>query len=146
MSKKSIAKLSTIVFALSLFLLINVFAKPVAKMSPPPPPQKTDCTQTTDANLVKTLYEKIKTDSDLSSQLSHINFSVKDKKVTIEGWVAGKNRKKAVEKLVKNTVCVKKVKNNLATYLTTGCGPGQKQCGEICIDKNSECTVGGGNN
>lgn len=145
MSKKSIAKLSTIASALTLFFLISVFAKPVARMSPSTP-QKTDCSQTTDADIVKTLYDKIKADSDLSTQLSHINFSVKDKTVIIEGWVAGKDRKKAVEKLVKNTECVKKVKNKLFTYLTTGCSQGQKQCGEICIDKNSECTVGGGNN
>lgn len=125
-----------------LFLLISVLANPAVKKPPANPPQKTDCTQTTDADIVKALYDKIKADSNLSTQLRHINFSVTNKAVIIEGWVAGKDRKKAIEKLTKKTDCVKKVKNKLATSLTTGCAQGQKQCGDICIDKTSTCTNG----
>lgn len=142
MSKKSIAKLTAIVFSVSLLFSIYASANHSVKKSPATPPPVTDCSQTTDADIVKTLYDKIKADSDLSSQLSHINFSVTNKAVIIEGWVAGKDRKKAIENLTKKTECVKKVKNKLATSLTTGCGPGQKPCGDICIDKASTCTNG----
>jgi hypothetical protein len=142
MSKKSITKITAIAFSLALFFLISAFAKPVVEKPPAHIPPKADCSQITDGDIVKALYDKIKADSNLSGQLSHINISVKDKTVTIEGWVSGKDRKKAVEKLAKKTECVKKVKNRLFTHLTTGCGPGQKPCGDICIDKNSDCTIG----
>jgi hypothetical protein len=140
MSKKSVPKTVTVIFIIVLSLLISVFANPVFKKSPPKP--KADCTQTTDADIAKTLYDKIKTDKDLSSILPQINFSVTDKNVIIEGWVAGKDRKKAIEKIVKNTECVKKVKNKLKDKIFTGCPPGQKRCGDICIDKASTCTNG----
>lgn len=120
-----------------LCLFISAFSNSIVKKSPP----KTDCAQTTDAQIVKSLYDKMRADKDLSTLLNQINFSVTNKQVIIEGWVAGKDRKKAIEKLVKNTECVKKVKNKLKDKIITGCPPGQKLCGEICIDKNSDCNI-----
>jgi hypothetical protein len=140
MSKKSTAKLLLVAFAATSFLLINALAKPVVKT--PPAPQKPDCAKTADADLVKPLYDKIRADKDLSGFIRQINFSVKDRVVTIEGWVPGKNRRKAVKKLVEKTACVKKVRNWLLEQAPTGCPPGQKPCGEICIDEKSDCTVG----
>jgi len=142
MSKKSVAKFTTLVFSVSLLFSIYALANHVVSNSPATPAQKTDCKQISDADLTKTLYDKIKADKDLSSILPQINFSVTDKKVIIEGWVAGKSRRKAIENLVKKTECVKKVKNDLKEYLNTGCAQGQKPCGEICIDRASTCTNG----
>ncbi len=142
MSKKSVAKFTIIVFSLSLLFSMYAFANHVVNNSPATSAQKTDCKQLSDADLTKTLYDKIKADKDLNTILSQINFSVTDKKVVIEGWVAGKSRRKAIENLVKKTECVKKVKNELKEYLKTGCAQGQKQCGEICIDRASTCTNG----
>jgi hypothetical protein len=141
MPKKSIAKLLIVAFAAMSFLSGHALAGPVVKKSPPVAP-KPDCSQTTDADLVKTLYDKLKANTELGSYARQVNFSVKDRVVTIEGWVAGKKRRKAVEKLVKKTGCVKKVQSRLLEQAPTQCPPGQKRCGEICIDEKSDCTIG----
>lgn len=73
MSKKSIAKILVVAFAATLFLLINALARPVVTKSPPSP-QKPDCSKTTDADLVKTLYDEIRADSDLSGLIRQINW------------------------------------------------------------------------
>ena len=99
---------------------------------------KPDCSTVTDAQIVKQIYDKIM--AKYASQVSHINVRSKDKVVTLEGWVTTKSIKKEIEKWAKKISCVKKVVNTLGTK-PTGCGPGQKQCGETCIPEKETCNL-----
>jgi hypothetical protein len=101
--------------------------------------QTVDCTKTTDADLVKAIMEKIAAKyPDLTQQ---VNVHVEKGVVYLEGWVANKDARKDIEKIAKNTSCVKKVKSKLKKATGGGCGAGQKQCGEICIPSNQTCNI-----
>lgn len=100
---------------------------------------KTDCTKVTDKDIVKEIYAKIM--AKYQGQVSHINVRVSDKVVTIEGWVTTKNVKKEIEKWAKSVKCAKKVVNILTIGIGGGCGPGQKQCGDICIGEKETCNL-----
>lgn len=102
---------------------------------------KVDCSTVTDADIVKEVQDKIKADARFKDQLKQINVSAKDKVVTLNGWVKGAAAKAAVGKYAKSARCVKSVKNSLGTRLKVGCGPGQKPCGDICIDEKAECNI-----
>ena len=101
--------------------------------------QKTDCSQTTDAAIVEAIYNKI--NAKYAEQTDHINVRVKDGVVTLEGWATTKKVRKEIEKFAKKTDCVKKVVNNLTIGVGGGCGPGTKQCGDICIPTTSVCNI-----
>lgn len=121
-------KLTLAIFSLMMAFNLGVFA------------QKTDCSKTTDEEIVNSIYDKIKVKYE--DQIPHINVRIKDGVVTMEGWVTTKSIRKEIEKLAKKTKCVKKVVNNLTIGVSGGCGQGQKKCGEICIDANDECNIG----
>lgn len=101
--------------------------------------QKTDCTKKTDAEIVEAIYNKIKVKYE--SQIDHINVRIKDGTVTLEGWATTKSVRKEIEKFAKKTDCVKKVVNNLTIGVGGGCGPGTKQCGDICIPTSEVCNI-----
>lgn len=127
MTNKSIMK--TILAVFSLMLLFNIAASA----------QKTDCSKTTDADTVKAIYDKIKVK--YAGQMSHINVRIKDNIVTLEGWATTKGVRKEIEKYAKKTNCVKKVVNKLTIGVSGGCGPGTKQCGDICIPSGEDCNI-----
>ncbi len=101
--------------------------------------QKTDCSKTTDAEIVDAIYAKIKVKYE--AQVAHINVRIKDGVVTLEGWATTKGIKKEIEKFARKTDCVKTVLNNLTIGVSGGCGPGQKQCGDICIGSTETCNI-----
>ena len=115
------------VFSLMLIFSANAFS------------QKTDCTKVSDKDIVKQVYDKIMTK--YAAQVSHINVRVSDKVVTIEGWVTTKSVKKEIEKWAKKISCVKKVNNIMTVGASIGCGPGTKQCGDICISEKETCNL-----
>ncbi len=115
------------VFSLMFVFSIGIYA------------QKTDCSKTTDAEIVKAIYDKIKVK--YANQIIHVNVRIKDGVVTLEGWATTKGVRKEIEKYAKKTGCVKKVVNKLTLAVTGGCNPGQQRCGDICIDKNEICNI-----
>jgi hypothetical protein len=124
---------------LSILKIIMLFVVMAAAGSLSVSGQQTDCTKTTDADLAKSITEKINAKyPNLSAQ---VNVHVEKGVVYLEGWVANKNARKDIEKIAKSTSCVKKVRNNLKKAIIVGCGAGSKPCGDICIPINQTCNI-----
>ena len=128
MKKQSMIKIALAVFAMLLISSVGAFA------------QKPDCSKTTDDDIVKSVYDKMKVK--YARQMKHVNVRSQDGVVTLEGWTTTKSIKKEIEKFAKKTSCVKKVENKLTIAVGGGCGPGQKPCGDICIPSNHKCNIG----
>lgn len=126
MTNKTILKITLAVFSLMLFSAVGAAAQ-------------TDCPTPDDAAIVKEIYKKLK--PTYSKQLKHVNVRSKDGVVTLEGWVTNQKIKDAVEKIATAVKCVKSVDNKLHLGLRTGCGPGQKKCGSICIAIEETCNI-----
>lgn len=143
MFKKSTARIVAIMFMLTLFLSVNASASTKdrktkvrkAKIS------QTGCSKTTDADLVQAIKEKFQADAEIKEQMRHVNISVKKRVVTLEGWLDGKTLVTKAVAIAKKTNCVKKLTSRLKEKGGGSCGPGQRQCGDICIDKYSACTI-----
>lgn len=129
MKRNSMIKMVLAVFGLMMIFNLGIYA------------QKTDCSTTTDEQIVDSIYEKIK--AKYEGQMNHINVRIKDGIVTLEGWATTKSVKKEIEKYAKKTSCVKKVVNNLTIGVGGGCGPGMKKCGTICIPSGETCNIRG---
>ena len=127
MRYKSILRWSVIIFAAIAAFNLGAYA------------QKTDCSQKTEKDIVLAVYEKIKVK--YASQIRNINIRFKDGVLTLEGWVTTKSIRKDIEKMAKKTECVKRVVNDLTIGKGGGCGPGQKECGGICISEKETCNV-----
>jgi BON domain len=127
---KKIPVLKMILFTFSLMMVFNLGVSA----------QRTDCSKTTNDDIVKAIQEKMSVK--YADQLTHINFSVENGVVSIEGYTNSKKAKKDIEKLVKKISCVTKIISNLKTAAGGGCGSGTKPCGEICIPSNQICNVG----
>jgi len=134
MKIKLSVKTLIVVFSLMLICSAGAFAQNDKNKKP-------DCAQVTDEMLVTQIYDNIKTK--YADQMRHINVRVKDKVVTIEGWVTTKKVKKDIEKMAQKVKCKKSVVNTLTIGIGGGCGPGQKQCGDICISVEETCNIGG---
>lgn len=130
MTYKSIVKMALMVFSLTLLFSIGTFA------------QKVDCSKMTDDQIVQAIYDKIQVK--YPDRMKRINVRVKDKVVTLEGWVTSQKAKKEIEGYAKKIKCVKKkVENKLGTSIPGGCTPGTKQCGSICIPESERCNIRG---
>ena len=127
MTNKSMVKMAFLAFSLMLTFSFGTYA------------QKTDCSKTTDTETVDTIYNKIKVKYE--TQMSHINVTINDGVVTLEGWTTTKGVKKEIEKFARKTSCVKSVVSNLTIGVGGGCGPGQKPCGDICIPSAQVCNI-----
>ena len=127
MTKKSMVKMALLGFSLILMGNLGVLA------------QKTDCSKMTDTQIVNAIYKKIKVK--YASQIRHINVRIRGGVVTLEGWATTKSVRKEIENFAKKTSCVKRVINNLTVGVGGGCGPGQKQCGDICISDKETCNI-----
>jgi hypothetical protein len=128
MAKKSILKTALAIFSLTLIFSFGAYA------------QKTDCSKTTDADIVKAIYAAM--EAKHGDQIIHVNVVVKDGAVTLQGW-ANKKASKEIEKIVKKTSCVKKDKivNQLKPSADAGCASGYKPCGNACIPVGDPCNV-----
>ncbi len=136
-----------VMFALMLFLSISVSAQNKDKKSKARKAKTsaTNCSKTTDADILQAIKEKFKADPEINDQMQHVNISVKKHVVTLEGWLSGEKLIAKAVAIAKKTKCVKKVISKLSQSPRVGCGQGQKMCGDICIDRNSECTVSNDN-
>ena len=136
------AKKGIVLLPLASLLMIGALASQGNKKpAKPAPPQKVDCSTVTDADIVKQILDKIEADAKFKDQLKQINVSSKNKVVTLNGWVKGQAAKDTVGKYAKSAKCVKSVVNKLGTRLKVGCSPGQKPCGDICIDETADCNI-----
>ncbi|MDX2041671.1 MAG: BON domain-containing protein [Acidobacteriota bacterium] len=142
MTNQSIAKKLFTMLPLVSLLLVGAMAQGGKKPAKPVKVDvKVDCSAVTDADILKEVQDKIKADPKFKDQLKQINVSVADKVVTLNGWVKGGAAKATIGKYAKSAKCVKSVKNNLGTRLKVGCSPGQKLCGDICIDEKANCNI-----
>lgn len=118
------------------------FAQAVAQ-TPAAAAAQTPCAATTDAQLVSTIQEKIKADHRFDDQWPHINVSVRKRIVTLRGWVKGSEQYRDLIRLARTTRCVRRVdSSHLRSFRSNaGCMPGQKQCGDICIDRTETCNL-----
>ena len=127
MTSKTVIKSILSMFGLILAFNFSVFA------------QKADSSKINDTNIVVAIYETIKVK--YNSQIEHINVSVDNGIVTIEGWATTKKIKNEIGKYAKKANGVEKVLNKLTVGVSTGCAPGMKECGGACISEKSACNV-----
>jgi hypothetical protein len=99
------------------------------------------CAATTDEEIVAAVQARIKADSRFNDQWKHINVSSKNRIVTLSGWVRGSRQVRDLIRFARTTKCVRRVASTLWNHLKVGCGAGQKQCGETCIDRNQQCNL-----
>lgn len=125
-------KIMILKMTLAVFILITACHLGVSA-------QTTDCSKTTDADIVKAIQEKL--NAKYPELKNQVNVHVENGVVYLEGWVANKDARKDIEKIAKNTSCVKKVKNKLKKATGGGCGSGQKPCGDICIPSGQTCNI-----
>lgn len=130
-TKLSVKKL-IVVFSLLLVCSAGAFAQSNRN-------QNSNCAQVTDQEIVTAIYDKIRVK--YADQMRRINVRVKDKVVTIEGWVKTKGVSKDIKKMAEKVKCVKLVVNTLKIGISGGCLPGQKQCGDICISERDPCNI-----
>jgi hypothetical protein len=110
-----------------------------------------DCTATTDAQLVTTIYDKVKADRVLGPQISHIIIGSVNRFVKLQGWTDSKSDFERLHDLVSKVPCV--IAINVNRFEETpppadsplrpqpgGCGPGMKACGDVCIPENDSCS------
>ena len=143
MLKKIAAQILATVFVLTLVSPFNagVFndeRKDDTKKSPP----VQNCSRTTDDELTRNIMERLEAVPEIRRQMSHLNVSVKNRVVKLEGWLSNAGLVARARTIAKNTRCVRSVVSKLKTRGGGSCGPGQKPCGDICIDKGSECNIG----
>jgi hypothetical protein len=99
------------------------------------------CSATPDAEILAAVQAKIMADTRFDDQLTHINVSVKRRVVTLSGWAKGPVQVKDLTTFARTTRCVRKVVVKMKNRLKVGCGPGQKPCGDTCIDKTETCNL-----
>ncbi len=97
------------------------------------------CVSVTKEQLVKSIYDKIKVKYE--GQRTHINVSVKDNVVTLDGWATTKQVSKMIVRYARITKCVKSVVNNLSIGVGAGCTRQQIKCGDICIGSDRDCNI-----
>jgi osmotically-inducible protein OsmY len=143
MRGKSTVRTMAAAFVVVLFLSMSALAKGADKK---PKVEKsaasqTDCSKTTDAEIVAAIKAQFEADAEIKNQMRHINISVKKRSVKLEGWLDGKALIEKAIALAKQTKCVRKVTSKLKENGGGSCGPGQRPCGDTCIDRRSECMI-----
>ena len=110
---------------------------------PAPVAARNICRSTTDEEIVAAVYEKIRVDKRFDDQHRHINVSSRNRVVTVRGWVKGRVQAGDLIRYARTTKCVRRViSKDLRSFRSNaGCMAGQKQCGDICIDRNQNCTM-----
>lgn len=106
-----------------------------------------DCSKTTDEDIAAAIMSKISADKILSDQRSHINISVKNKAVKIQGWVKNTKDYQKVVDYAMEAPCVRVVNVNdfedkAPEIRKRGCVDGTKPCGDICIPVKDKCNIG----
>lgn len=118
-------------------------------------PAFAQCDKLSDAEIVANIYEKINNDGSLKSQVSHINVvGLADlAAVKFQGWTNSQNDFDRVVSIALSFKCLKVNVNqfspappaeNSQQRVESGCAPGTKACGDVCIPEGDPCNIGGG--
>jgi len=146
MPTKSISR-RTVVFLFTMLFLCGALVVTNAGSIKTPPLMSSiegvqgPCAATTDAEIVAAVQAKIKADARFNDQWKHINVSSLNRVVTVNGWTKGSAQVNTLIRFARTTKCVRRVINKVMPHLRVGCGAGQKQCGDICIDRNEQCNL-----
>ncbi len=127
MTKKTILKISIMIFAMIIMCNLTTFA------------QKTDCSKMSDTEVVLAVYKKIK--AKYPDAVININVTSNSGKLKLVGWVTTEKEVKKISEMVKKVKCVTAVENELEVGKTGGCAPGQKECGGTCIGEKEACNI-----
>jgi len=139
MLNRSNAERTVLGLSLTLLFVASLFASCTSRPRTPGPQ---DCAKVSDRRLVKNFKKRVRADRQFDNQRRYINVSIRDRVVTLEGRVSAADASAALEKYALDLGCVTKVENRLTTQtLVGGCAPGQKLCGDICIDRTSQCNL-----
>jgi osmotically-inducible protein OsmY len=139
MLNRSNAERTVLGLSLALLFVAGLFASCTSRPRTPGPQ---DCAKVSDRRLTRDFKRRVRADRQFNEQRRHINVSIRDRVLTLEGRVSSADASAALEKYAYELGCVTKVENRLTTQaLGGGCGPGQKRCGDICIDQTSQCNL-----
>ncbi len=140
MKLRLLSPLTLIIFA-SLFLFAGTSTPVLAQ----------ECDTVTDSQIVTTVLQKIKADSSLSAQISHIVVGSVNKFVKLQGWTDTKRGYDRLISIVSSVKCVKAI--NVNQFEPTppppgspnrphsgGCPMGMKACGDVCIPDGDSCS------
>src|SRR5947207_113453 len=128
---------TVLALALALLFVASLLASCTRRTQTP---GAQDCAKVTDRRLARDYKRRVRADRQFNEQRRHINVNVKDRVVTLEGYAMGADAMTVLEKYAREVACVTKVVNRLTSASFSGsCGPGQKRCGDICIDQTSTC-------
>lgn len=110
--------------------------------------QNCPVTTETDQMIVKSIYEKIKSNTNLAAQVTHINVTSTNLIVKITGWVNNTSDYNKVINSALKTDCVKLLNVNSFSdskpsenLLNANCAPGTKPCFDICIPQDDSCNI-----
>src|SRR5581483_7357256 len=133
MLNRSNAERTVLGLSLALLFVAGLFASCTSRPRTPGPQ---DCARISDHRLTRDFKRRVRADRQFDEQRRHINVSIRDRVVTLEGRVSGVDASAVLERYAHDLSCVTKVENRLTTQtLVGGCAPGQKLCGDICIDR-----------
>src|ERR1051325_4035195 len=127
MLNRSNAERTVLGLSLALLFVAGLFASCTSRPRTPGPQ---DCARVSDRRLTRDFKRRVRADRQFNEQRRHINVSIRDRVVTLEGRVSSMDASAALEKYAYELGCVTKVGYRLTTQsLVGGCGPGQKRCG-----------------
>lgn len=139
MNKKMISTLFTFMFLVTLIAVSPAFGQ---------------CEKDADSQIVADIYDGIKADKGLASQISHINVISTNGAVKLQGWADNQSSYEKINEIALKTNCIKLV--NVNDFAETppptgdrlrsgpaGCASGTKPCGDICIPEGDACNLGG---
>lgn len=119
--------------------------QPMLDQTPSAPAPK--CSDMSDKQIRNAIVKKIKADADLTSEWKgvpkknqHLSISVKNRVVTIVGFVSGEARKNKVIEIAKQTGC-SVVSDKFCPAPCGNCDPPTKKCGSLCIGPDDSCSL-----
>lgn len=115
-------------------------------------PAFAQCENVSDNDIVADIYDKIKANTTLAPQASHINVTSTNFVVKFVGWADNKKDFERIRNFA-NTSCVRMI--NVQDFFDTppaansamrsgNCTSGTKQCGDVCIPEADACNITGG--
>lgn len=147
MISKRITKL-LVMFA--FFIFISAFDLSVNRVS------AQTCDESADADIVASIYAKIKGNSKLASQEKHINVTSKARVIRLQGWTESESDFNTLHGYAMDALNALKptcgMVNPNGFYKTkptedqmrSMCAGGTRPCGDICIPENDSCNIPGG--
>lgn len=106
------------------------------------------CGENADKEIVETIYAKIKGNSKLAGQETHINVISANKVVKLQGWANNAADRATIYNYAMGTPCVVMVNDKdfldkePTENLRSSCGANTTACGEVCVPAGDPCNIG----